>query len=177
MKPHGTKRVPGFNGYCVTDAGVVFSQHVERNGGPLLPNNPWVKLTGRKPDGKMANRISFRLKRDDGKQVGMQCGVIVLLSWIGVPPAGLECCHNDGDPLNNHLENLRWDTRKANAADRLKHGTDQFGEKNASAILKESQVRFVKSSDKSSAELARKFGVCQSTISGIRAGRSWRHVK
>ena len=34
----------------------------------------------------------------------------------GAPrPIGMECCHLDDDPTNNHLSNLRWDTRSANS--------------------------------------------------------------
>jgi len=39
----------------------------------------------------------------------------------------MECCHLDGDPENNHLENLRWDTPKANARDRDFHGRTARG--------------------------------------------------
>lgn len=37
---------------------------------------------------------------------------------------GMEVCHNDGDPYNNRLENLRWDTRSGNHNDKHRHGTD-----------------------------------------------------
>lgn len=30
-------------------------------------------------------------------------------------------CHNDGDPTNDHLDNLRWDTHAANMRDLTKH--------------------------------------------------------
>jgi hypothetical protein len=31
-------------------------------------------------------------------------------------------CHNDGDPTNDHLDNLRWDTHAANMQDAADHG-------------------------------------------------------
>jgi hypothetical protein len=49
---------------------------------------------------------------------------LVLIAFIGPCPPGMECCHNDGNPSNNHLDNLRWDTRSANNLDRIRHGTD-----------------------------------------------------
>lgn len=49
---------------------------------------------------------------------------MVLESFVGLAPDGMVCCHNDGDPSNNRLENLRWDTPSANMLDRVKHGTD-----------------------------------------------------
>jgi hypothetical protein len=34
----------------------------------------------------------------------------------------MEGCHNDSNPANNHLSNLRWDTRSANRADTVRAG-------------------------------------------------------
>lgn len=48
---------------------------------------------------------------------------LVLEAFTSPRPEGLEACHNDGDATNNTVDNLRWDTRKANAADALRHGT------------------------------------------------------
>lgn len=49
---------------------------------------------------------------------------LVLLAFVGPPPQGSGYgCHNNGDPSDNRLENLRWDTPAANQADRKSHGT------------------------------------------------------
>jgi len=32
-------------------------------------------------------------------------------------------CHNDGDPHNNRVSNLRWGTASENALDAVRHGT------------------------------------------------------
>lgn len=42
---------------------------------------------------------------------------LVLMAFIGPCPPGLEACHGNDIPDDNRLENLRWDTRKANRAD------------------------------------------------------------
>ena len=47
---------------------------------------------------------------------------MVLESFVSPRPIGMEACHADSDGHNNHLSNLRWDTRKENAADRVKSG-------------------------------------------------------
>lgn len=49
---------------------------------------------------------------------------LVLSAFIGPRPEGMESCHNDGNPKNNLINNLRWDTKSANARDRRRHGTD-----------------------------------------------------
>lgn len=51
---------------------------------------------------------------------------LVLRAFAGPPPPGMEGCHWDGNPANNHLDNLRWDTRSANTLDRVRHGTHQM---------------------------------------------------
>lgn len=47
---------------------------------------------------------------------------LVLEAFVGPRPEGLECCHGNGDPTDNRLENLRWDTFEANVADRVAGG-------------------------------------------------------
>lgn len=47
---------------------------------------------------------------------------LVLLAFVGTPDEGQECCHNNGIPDDNRLENLRWGTRAENVADAIKHG-------------------------------------------------------
>lgn len=49
---------------------------------------------------------------------------LVLRSFVGPCPDGMEGCHNDGNPANNSLSNLRWDTQSGNQRDRELHGTN-----------------------------------------------------
>lgn len=50
---------------------------------------------------------------------------LVLTSFVGPCPDGMEACHfPDRDVTNNRLDNLRWDTHSNNEADKLIHGTD-----------------------------------------------------
>lgn len=48
---------------------------------------------------------------------------LVLITFVGERPEGAECCHNQNNPSNNNLVNLRWDTHLANVLDKEKHGT------------------------------------------------------
>lgn len=50
---------------------------------------------------------------------------LVLSAFVGQCPKGMEGCHNDGNPGNPHLGNLRWDTYSNNQKDRRMHGTQQ----------------------------------------------------
>ena len=46
---------------------------------------------------------------------------LVLNAFAGPCPDNMEACHNDGDPTNNNVDNLRWDTHINNMVDRDKH--------------------------------------------------------
>lgn len=51
---------------------------------------------------------------------------LVLTAFIGEREEGKQGCHNDGNPLNNNLSNLRWDTVSENRKDCVRHGRNQF---------------------------------------------------
>jgi hypothetical protein len=93
---------------------------------------------------------------------------LVLRAFVGSPPDKHECCHNNGNPADNRLENLRWDTRRENIKDKTAHGL---------AKLKPEDVRAIKDALQSNrrglqAQLARRFGVAECTISDIKKGRT-----
>ena len=48
---------------------------------------------------------------------------LVAEAFIGTRPEGMEVCHGDGDPNNNHVENLRYGTQSDNELDKVRHGT------------------------------------------------------
>lgn len=55
--------------------------------------------------------------------------LLVLEAFVGPRPPGLLGCHEDGDPTNNHVSNLRWDTAKSNSRDTVDHGHHFWAEK------------------------------------------------
>jgi len=84
---------------------------------------------------------------DNGKRIEMQGGRLVLMTFVGEPPEGTECCHGDGDRLNNRLSNLRWDTRSGNMLDAVNHGTRKTGEEHPFCIYSEKMVSRIKSGE------------------------------
>ncbi|WP_429499142.1 HNH endonuclease [Robbsia andropogonis] len=105
---------------------------------------------------------------------------LVALTFFGSPlDARMEVCHNDNDGQNNRLENLRWDTRANNSADRVAARTDIRGEKNPGAVLTEGHVRAVRkmlSQGIRKTLIARQYQVSPSTVGDIARHRTWRHV-
>lgn len=56
--------------------------------------------------------------------------VMVALAFLGPRPEGLDVCHNNGNPTDNRVENLRYDTKSSNMYDKQKHGTDHYACRN-----------------------------------------------
>lgn len=48
---------------------------------------------------------------------------LVLLAFVGPAPEGMECCHGNGDRIDNRLINLRWASHLDNMDDKRQHGT------------------------------------------------------
>ena len=117
-QPEIWKPIPGFEGsYEVSDHGRVRS--LDRLG-----------VDGRRIKGKMRKigvnthgYLRVSLSRDHDKRYYL-VHRLVLEAFVGPCPDGMEGCHNDGDPTNANLYNLRWDTRSANMYDKQIHGTD-----------------------------------------------------
>lgn len=71
----------------------------------------------RLPTGHLALKLSVRPRREMA-----QIHALVMLAFVGPRPDGMEVCHNNGDPADNRLANLRYDTRSANLRDCVRHG-------------------------------------------------------
>lgn len=110
------KPVVGWEGlYEVSDHGRVRSlDRVDRFG----RSKPGVML---RPDANRTGHLRVHLYGPEGVS---RPGVhrIVLEAFVGPCPEGMEGCHNDGNPGNNRVGNLRWDTRSANHFDKMRHG-------------------------------------------------------
>ncbi len=105
---------------------------------------------------------------------------LVLQAFVGPCPLGKQCCHNDGNPRNNLLENLRWDTPASNQADRVKHGTDMRGEKHPNTKLNVKAVREVKLMYRAGIrnyEICRFTGISKTSVENIVLGRCWKWVE
>lgn len=106
---------------------------------------------------------------------------LILMTFVGPCPIGMECCHNNGNRLDNNLSNLRWDTHKNNMLDKIKHNTQAKGEKQGSSFLKETQVKEIKYllSNRiiSKRRLSRLLNIDKQIIININNEVTWKHVK
>lgn len=105
---------------------------------------------------------------------------LVLEAFVGPCPEGMECCHGDGDPANCRLSNLRWDTPKGNAADKITHGTHLEGERVGNSKLTTDRVSRIR--DRLTAggvthqQVADDEDVSRSHVGLINSGKTWKHV-
>jgi len=104
---------------------------------------------------------------------------LVLEAFVGPCPDGMEACHHNDVKADPRLANLRWDTRKSNAADMVRNGRAAAGQRNGASKLTEDDVREIRrlrSSGVKQRDVARLFGVSQGTVSFIALRQTWRHV-
>lgn len=104
----------------------------------------------RKPVPIGAGYLTFGTMRD-GKHFTHYVHRAVVETFFGVIPEGMHVCHNDGDPTNNHITNLRIDTAKLDSFD----------------------VEQIRQRTDTETSLAAEFGVSRATIGRIRRGEAW----
>lgn len=166
--------IPGYVGaYQVSDDGNV------RSLWPLLASavNAGIRKPKKnlKPNVGYAGRLTVALTAN-GEVKRYLVHRLVLLAFAGECPPGLEGCHNDGNHLNNQINNLRWGTRSSNRDDSRMHGTMPIGEAHSAHKLKEQDVRDIRASDKTGRELAAIYGVSQVAVHFARTRKTWKHI-
>lgn len=172
--PEGTKHrpVPGFPRYVVTDAGAVWRK---RKPGWL---RLCVDVDTSRPLKTPYHRVCLHL---GGRKVRRFVHRIVLESFVGPCPPGMQCRHLDGEPANNCLANLAWGTIMENSADKERHGRvgRSPGARNGAAKLTDLQIQEIRvrrGLGMTLAQLASEYGVTFQTISKIARGSRWRHL-
>jgi HNH endonuclease len=166
------REVPGFPNYRLGNDGSVWSKSPGlwgRNGPSWRRMNPVPWHPG--------GYLTVCLYRDKEERL-FQVHQLILSVFAGPAPApGMQVCHNNGNPRDNRVENLRWGTAKDNAADRRRHGRDRTWERHHAAKLTWAQVlemrelfrtgRFTKT------ELARRYGVSRQAARDVLLGKTW----
>jgi len=73
------------------------------------------------PDSRPGKGYLYYDLRDGKRRRRIPAAVAVLEAHRGPRPPGCEACHNRGIRTDNHLSEIRWDTREANLADMAEH--------------------------------------------------------
>jgi predicted XRE-type DNA-binding protein len=126
----------------------------------------WTAVKDRKGYGKIkagggmrsAHRVSYELHR-------------------GRIPDGKFVCHACDNRLCINPEHLFLGSHTDNMADMKSKGRQQIGTKNCRAKLSEADILAIRASEGlSQPKLAKAYGISQSHVSDIRAGKKWSHV-
>ncbi len=101
--------------------------------------------------------------------------ILVAQAFLGHRPEGLCVLHNDGNPQNNHLTNLRYGSFKENSHDMIVHGRSLKGEKNHNSKLTQDNVKEIREKRKHHTlhELAKMYGVSHVAVWYACKGVTW----
>ena len=176
MKPNiKIKSILNFPSYYVGIDGSVWRHITDKHQG--ITKLGWKQLF---PTVHPITKYLIITLRKGSKQYSKYIHRLVLESFVGKCPLGMECLHFDDDRTNNHLLNLRWGTRKDNIQDRKRNNRHNSGERNGNAKLKDNDVLHIrdlyKNKKQSYEQLAHKFQIKRATIYGIVTNRSWKHL-
>ncbi len=170
----------GFPGYRVYQDGSVWScwkvkSLGNKKGVTFYMSDIWKQ----RKTGKRGNYLHITLTNKLGNKT-IPLHRLVLETFIGTCPKGMECCHNNGDPEDNRIQNLRWDTKSNNQMDRIGHGTDCRGSKNPIAKLTEEDVIKIRQMwvprKCTMKTIAKLYKVSIYTIIDIVHENSWKHI-
>lgn len=100
---------------------------------------------------------------------------LVLMAFDREPQANEFACHNDSNPTNNCIENLRWDTQTGNMRDRTDRGLYRRGEDHHAAIIPVDLVDRLQAGLISPNDAAKQYGYRYTHLWRIAKGQSWKH--
>lgn len=129
----------------------------------------WTGASNRRGYGS----TNFNKRRQESHRVSWRI-------YRGEIPDGISVLHKCDNPGCVNPDHLFLGTNSDNMKDafRKKRGRipHHKGEKAHSAKLTEFDVRQIRKSTNSCAEIAKEFGICQSNVSAIRRHKTWRHI-
>jgi len=116
-----------------------------------------------------------------GRKRRTSAHVLVCEAFIGPRPSDdHQVAHWDGVRTNNHVDNLRWATRKENAQDRNRHGTAPIGENAPNGKLTEAEVLAIRSEYRPIygilKRIANKYNITSTQVLHIVHRRQWTHI-
>ena len=160
------KGIPGYPGYAASEDGRIWSYWVpgrwrKRRKEPRQLSTHRNKQTG---------YHMCRVTKSSGKGCTVAVHTLVLLAFVGRRPRRKQARHEDGDKDNNRLSNLSYGTKKENAQDKFRHGTQAVGDDHHNTKLtrkKIKQVWYWRRKGLLQREIAAKLGVSQPLISAV----------
>lgn len=164
--------IPGFEGrYEVSDQGRVRSWAGWR--GRVREEPYYLSLNPNKHTGY----IIVALSGADGEKTSRSVHSLVCEAFVGPRPDGQEVRHLNGDRADSRLSNLTYGTPKENAADKVAHGTQPYGERTGTSTLTYYQARAIQllwdSGEYSYRLISEVLDVNQTTVRNVATRRNW----
>ena len=94
---------------------------------------------------------------------------LIALAFLGPRPEGMDICHNDGDPTNNAVSNLRYDTRTENNKDILRTG----GRLAKLSLEDVDAIRDLYKNGATRSEISERFHISKGAATRIKTGRTF----
>lgn len=173
--------IPGFPDYQASTCGRIWTRRESGHNGaaswsPWRPMSPcrYHATKGRNP------YLGVNLWRD-GKVYPRKVHRLILETFVGPCPPGMQCRHLNGNASDNRLENLRWGTPKENTedTDRLGMRRPAVGARIASAKLTAGDVAAIRLAwiaGESPTRLGRQYGLSRASVIAAATGVTWAHV-
>lgn len=170
--------LPGFEGFvAVSSHGRVYTypRVVEKFcglSGAVVRQSYKGRLLKPYSDGEGYKKFSFGV---DGRRHQMLVSRAVLMAFAGPPELGQIACHNDSNPTNNKVENLRWDDQRGNMKDRKDRDLYPRGESHHAAKVPVELVDRLQRGEITPAQAARETGFRYAHLWRIAKGQCWKH--
>lgn len=165
--------VPGFEGqYEVSDRGSVARLPCRSARGRSL-RGMFLKPTSDRHGYSVVNL------RRRGKSTQRKVHQLVLEAFVAPRPPGESTRHLDGNPRNNHVDNLAWGTHTENMHDKARHGTENVGSRNGQSKLTEADIPEIdqlRNAGLLHREIAARFGVSAEAIGLVLRRDRWAHI-
>lgn len=157
--------IPSLPGYLACRLGIIYTEKNGRNG--LKPPRPLAHRQDK--DGYLIVRVSV-----NGKYSNLKVHRLILETYVGSCPEGMECLHGPGGRPDNSIGNLHWGTKQENINDRGRDGNTVCGSKHKLSRLNESDIPIIR--NMRPCDAAREFKITRQQASKIKRRLQWNHI-
>lgn len=166
--------VPWFPGYEVSSFGQVRSWLIRQG---VRRRFPLYRKLIRDKRGYLRLTLCSGSHSPEQRVEGWLVHRLVLSVFRPCESPDLDAAHLNGDKQDNRLENLVWASRKENEGHKRRHGTVAKGSRNGQSKLTERDALAIRDlhfmDGLSQGTLAKRFRVCQGTVSALILGKTW----
>ena len=169
------KDIPGYEGkYQASSEGRIRSLDREVKGVCHYTGEPFIRRIKGKilSPGRFCKSGHVSVVLGHGTQ-GKPVHQLVMKTFVGEPTEGMEVLHNNGNPKDNRLQNLRYGTRTDNILDVYRQGR-RWRKLSVNDVY---DIRFELMCGFSGRQVADMHGVSESIISSIKRGRTYKWLR